>query len=71
MAKHTTTAPNPPSARSSANDGQESDQARCSRIKGRVLEGNVQILGAVDDETADNFAKAIAHGSKTRLYEPI
>ena len=55
---------NSPSARSSAKAGQEKagqevDQPLHRSVKRRELERNVQIANGVDDETADNFAKAI------------
>jgi hypothetical protein len=50
---------NSPSARSSAKAGQEVDQPLHGFVKRQELERNVQIASGVDDETADNFAKAI------------
>ena len=67
MAKRKLPGLNSPAARPSAKAEQEVDQPRYRFIKRRALERNVQKTDGVDDETADNFAKAILDVPKARL----
>jgi hypothetical protein len=67
MAMHKMPVPNPTCAQSTAKAEHEVVQPRYLSIKGRELERNVQKADAIDDETAENFAKAILDMPKERL----